>query len=233
MDTTGKKRGTAGRAAPTSRDRARVSALLADAGRTYAQQAGIRLADKPAPLWQLLVLANLISARIQASIAVTGAASLFAAGGRTPRGMAELTWDQRTSALVKGRYHHYADGTATRLGECADIVRDRYAGDLRKLAREADEQPARVRTLLQQFPGIGPAGAWAFCRDAQSVWPFLRPAMDQRVLSGAERVHLPTRTETLARTVPPERLDALADALVRVGLDRHMADRVLADDENR
>ena len=34
-------------------------ALLERYGRTYAEEAGIRLADKPAPLYQLLVLAAL------------------------------------------------------------------------------------------------------------------------------------------------------------------------------
>lgn len=37
--------------------------LLDEHGTTYAQQAGIDLADRPAPLFQLLVLANLLSAR--------------------------------------------------------------------------------------------------------------------------------------------------------------------------
>lgn len=41
----------------------RVDAILKRYGTTYAQQAGIRLADKPAPLYQLLVLATLLSAR--------------------------------------------------------------------------------------------------------------------------------------------------------------------------
>jgi hypothetical protein len=46
-----------------------VAELLQRFGRTYAQEAGIRLADQPAPLYQLLVLATLISARISADIA--------------------------------------------------------------------------------------------------------------------------------------------------------------------
>ena len=34
----------------------RVQELLRGYGRTYAQEAGIRLADQPSPLYQLLVL---------------------------------------------------------------------------------------------------------------------------------------------------------------------------------
>jgi len=54
----------------TARHDALVGALLDRYGETHAEQAGIRLADKPAPLFQLLVLALLLSARISASVAV-------------------------------------------------------------------------------------------------------------------------------------------------------------------
>jgi hypothetical protein len=56
-------------------------------GRTYADEAGIRLADQPAPLYQLLVLADLLSARISADVAVAAARELFAAGYRPPKVM--------------------------------------------------------------------------------------------------------------------------------------------------
>ena len=48
----------------------RVRELLDRYGRTYAGEAGIKLADRPAPLYQLHVLATLLSARISAGIAV-------------------------------------------------------------------------------------------------------------------------------------------------------------------
>ena len=43
-----------------------VRELLARHGRLYAEDAGIRLADRPGPLYQLLVLATLLSAPIGA-----------------------------------------------------------------------------------------------------------------------------------------------------------------------
>ncbi|MFD0884777.1 hypothetical protein ACFQ08_09480, partial [Streptosporangium algeriense] len=163
-----------------SQGRAAYEALVAQP--TYAERAGIRLADEPGPLWQVLVFSDLVSARIQADIAVTGARSLFEAGGDTPEGTAALSWQQRKDALVAGRYHHLADGTATRTGECADLVIQLYDGDLRHLAEAAGKRTGETRELLQRFPGIGPAGADAFCREAQAVWPFLRPFLDHRVM---------------------------------------------------
>ena len=51
-----------------SRDQV-LEELLAEHGRTYADQAGITLRDKPSPLYCLLVLATLSSAPISAASA--------------------------------------------------------------------------------------------------------------------------------------------------------------------
>jgi hypothetical protein len=53
-----------------------VGRLLDRYGRTYADQAGIRLLDEPGQLFQLLVLAQLLSARIGATVAVAAAGEL-------------------------------------------------------------------------------------------------------------------------------------------------------------
>src|SRR5439155_3712782 len=66
----------------------KLIAVLPDrSGRTYAEEAGIRLADRPAPLYQLLVLATLVSARSSGRVAVAAARELFRAGYRTPPAM--------------------------------------------------------------------------------------------------------------------------------------------------
>ncbi|MFJ8745129.1 endonuclease [Embleya sp. NPDC127516] len=205
-----------------------VGAVLAEAGTTYARQAGIRLTNKPAPLWRLLVLSNLISTRIKADIAVRAARELIDAGGGTPKGMGDLTWQQRVDALGRAHYVRYDEGTATRLGECADLARDRYAGDLRRLARDAGERRERVLELLREFPGIGPSGALIFCREAQEVWPFLRPVLDEKALAGATRVGLPETATALAELVDGDDLARFAAALVRIDLNRDLAAKVTA-----
>jgi hypothetical protein len=57
-----------------------VAAVLDRYGTTFAEDAGIALTDDPAPLFQLLVLAELLSARIGAGIAVATAVELRSAG---------------------------------------------------------------------------------------------------------------------------------------------------------
>ncbi|MDX3569748.1 hypothetical protein [Streptomyces sp. ID05-47C] len=97
-----------------------IEELVSSHGRTYAQEAGIRLKNTPQPLYRTLVLAHLLSARIRASTAVAAARALSDAGMRDPRGMAEATWQQRVDALGRGGYRRYDERTATQLGEAAD-----------------------------------------------------------------------------------------------------------------
>ncbi|WP_240134691.1 endonuclease [Streptomyces sp. MUM 178J] len=207
-------------------DSATVRALLDRHGRTYAEDAGIRLKDAPQPLYQLLVLAGLLSARIRATTAVAAARALFAAGMRTPRAMAEASRQQRVDALGEGGYRHYDERTAAQLGEGAELLLESYGGDLRRLRAQADGDPVALRGLLRRTPGIGPAGVSIFLREAQGVWSDLAPYLDGKALDGAERLGLPRDPEALAGLVPERELPALAAALVRAALDREVAEEV-------
>jgi hypothetical protein len=194
----------------------RVHELLEEHGRTFAAEAGLRLRDTPGPLYQLLVLGVLSSAPMRASVAVDAARELFAAGYRSPSKMLAASWQQRVDALGRAHYRRYDERTATALGQGAQLLLDRWHGDLRKLRAEAGRDPGRIRVLLQEVPRIGPIGAEIFCREAQGLWPELRPTFDERAAKGAEAVGLPTRPEQLADLVPAQELPRLAAALVRV-----------------
>jgi endonuclease III len=185
-------------------------------GRTYADEAGIRLVDEPAPLFQLLVLAQLLSARITGDIAVATAAELNHAGWTTPQGMREAPRSRVVAALGRGGYRRYDERTATQLREMATLVLDRYGGDLRRLAEEAEQDVDRAAALLQEVKGIGPTGAAVFLREAQSVWHWVRPYLDDRARAGARRVGLPEDERTLADLVPGADLARFAAGLVRI-----------------
>ena len=201
--------------------------LLSEAGHTYAEDAGITLKDQPAALFKLLVLANLLSTRINADIAVAAAHELFEAGGGTPRGLAKLDWRERVDALGRAHYVRYDESTSTRLGDMAEKVMEDYAGDLRRLPQKVGRDAERAREALQEFPGIGPVGADIFCREVQAVWPWLRPSFDAVALKGADRLGLPTDPKRLAELVSDRELARLASALVRVAKDKKLADRLV------
>jgi hypothetical protein len=199
----------------------KVDRLLEAAGQTYAAEAGIKLADKPAPLYRLLVLSVLLSARIQGKIAIAATRELAEFG--TPRRMADASWQQRVDALGRGHYVRYDESTATALGEGAQLLLDKYSGDLRKLRTDTVDE---VRDRLREIPRLGPVGVDIFCREAQQVWPELRPYLDDKALKGAERVGLPAKPAELAKLVAGDDLARLAAALVRVSRDKKLADRV-------
>jgi endonuclease III len=204
-----------------------VQVLLDRFGQTSAEQAGIRLADKPAPLYQLLVLATLLSARISADIPVAAAKELFAAGYRTPQRMQRASWQDRVNALGRAGYRRYDERTSTMLGDAAVLLLDRWHGDLRKLRDDADAEPKRIRELLTEFSGMGPVGADIFLREVQAVWPEVAPYLDGRVRQGAKKVGLPPSARDLSGLVDsPRDLARLSSALVRVSRGSRAADEV-------
>jgi hypothetical protein len=199
-------------------------AVLGRYGTTYAQQAAIELADAPEPLFRLLVLAELLSARIGAGIAVATAVELQKAGLTTPQKMLDSPRSVRVRALGRGGYRRYDERTATQLHQAASLVLDRYAGDLRRLADAAGDDVATAGALLREVEGIGPTGAAVFLREVQAVWPWVRPCLDDRARAGAARVGLPDDVETLAALVSAEELAPFAAGLVRIALSPRKSD---------
>ncbi|MGI8309365.1 endonuclease [Saccharopolyspora hattusasensis] len=198
-----------------------VQFLLDEAGTTYAAQAGISLANKPAPLYRLLVLSMLMSTRIRAELAVSAARELAEFG--TPQKMCDATWQQRVDALDRGHYARYDESTSTALGKGAQLLIDRYHGDLRRMRAKADGDIGLLQEKLTELPRLGPVGADIFCREVQLVWPELRPIFDKKALAGAEKLGLPTDPDRLAGLVEGHELARLAAALVRATLDRGLA----------
>jgi hypothetical protein len=201
-----------------------VRALVGSHGRTFAEEAGITLRDTPQPLYRLLVLALLLSARIRGSVAVATARELYEAGLRDPRRMAGADWQQRVDALGRGGYRRYDERTATQLGDGAELLTERWGGDLRRMRKEADGDTGRLRDLLQEVPGLGPAGADIFLREVQRVWPEVAPYLDRKALDGAARLGLPKDPDRLVRLAGDTEPAVLAAALVRAALDKDVAE---------
>lgn len=200
-----------------------VSALLADSGRTFADELNIHIEDNtPAPLFQLLVASLLFSARISSKIAVKGVSALFDQGWTTPRKMADSTWEERAKVLNQSGYALYDEKTSTMLSDTTDFLLENYDGDLRQLRKEAENEPAREHQMLTDFKGIGPMGANIFCREAQAAWSELYPFADDKVLNEADRLGLPQDRYELANLVSKKDFPRLVSAIMRVGLEsRH------------
>jgi endonuclease III len=211
-------------------DQDTARAVLDRYGSTYAAAAGIPLKDQPASLFRLLVLAQLLSARIGAEIAVATARELFASGWTTPQRMRDAARSSVIRALGRGGYRRYDERTATQLHDMARLVLDRYGGDLRRLAEDAEGDVGTAARLLQEVKGIGPTGAAVFLREVQAVWPWVRPYLDDRARAGAHRVGLPEEDRQLARLVAEDELARFAAGLVRVSLLPTRVDPLASDE---
>lgn len=200
-------------------ERAIASALLERHGRTFARELGIVLdRGTPSSLFRLLCAALLFSARIKAAIAVAAARALARQGWTTPRKLVAAPWSQRARILNEAGYARYDERTATMLGDTAQLLLDRYHGDLRELREEAERQPQRERRLLKEFSGLGDVGVDIFFREVQVIWDELAPFADRRALAGARWLRLPANAQSLARLVTQRDFPRLVTALVRVQL---------------
>lgn len=189
-----------------------LDALLERHGRTFADEAGIPLADKPSPLFQLLVLTSLLSANLDAHLGIRAMRGLRDAGLRTPQQLLDAGDEGRWQVLSDARYLR-KEQTARQLGQLAEQVLGRHGGDLRRL-READG----LDEALQDFTGIGEVGAAIFRREVQAVWPTVRPYADDRVRASAERLGLPHSVKGLTGLAGGDDLSLLGAALVRSDL---------------
>jgi endonuclease III len=221
-------RGTGkGRRMQRQHERKIARQLLDRFGRTYAEEAGIKLRNEPAPLFQLLFASLLMAARIPAASAARAARALRQAHLTTPEKMASATWQERVAVISNNGYRRFDESVAALLGRTAERLLNRYGGDLRLLRDEAEEQCSEERGLLQQFSGIGEVGADIFLREVQAVWPEAYPYVDRRVRSGARRLGLSEDPKHLSKLVSREHFVPLADALVRFDLTRGRAQELL------
>lgn len=198
---------------------ARVRILLDRYGETFAHEAGIRLEkNTPAPLFQLLYAAMLFSARIAARNASQATRALIHAGLTTPQKMLEATWQQRVDVITWHGYKRYDERTATMLGEAAELLVQRYNGDLRNLRALAQWNVHQEHALLTEFKGIGSVGADIFLREVQLVWDEVYPYADKKVLKAARKLGLGDSAAALSRWVSRADFARLTAALVRVDL---------------
>jgi hypothetical protein len=203
----------------------RVAALLEAGGETFAAEAGIDLADKPAPLYRLLVLAVLLSGRVQAKLGTRACRELVDAGFGSPERMRDAERDDVHEALSRAKFLS-KDQTTDALQQGAALVAERWHGDLRRMRAEADGDTAGLAGLLTEVPRLGPVGADIFTREVQLVWPEFRPHLDGKATAGAKAVGLPTDPAALAELVDGDDLARFSAALVRADLDDDVAEQV-------
>lgn len=197
----------------------RLDALLERHGRTFCGELSVDIAsNQPAALFQWLVASNLYSTRIGAKLATAGAKALFGDGLTTAQKLCDAGWRRRVNLLNGAGYARMDERYSTILGDMAEQVLERYAGDLRQLRSGADRQVGAEMDALQALKGIGPSGADIFRREAQSAWEEMAPFMDKKARTAAKALGLPGDAEAL-KDLAGDRFVTVVAALVRADLE--------------
>ncbi|MDP8931868.1 MAG: hypothetical protein M3O70_25680 [Actinomycetota bacterium] len=200
-----------------------IRELLDMHGRGFAGELGIRVTNNPARLFGLVCLGTLSQPGIDPRKAAGAARALFDHGWTTSQEFAASSEEERAEVLAEANYPGDVPKVARALGDSAEMVVQRYDGDLREVRSKADGDPERLRELLSQMPGMSSAALDVFLRDVQAIWQEIAPFADPRALAAAKNLELADSADELLELVRAggaEKLAWLVGALVLVDLEQ-------------
>ncbi|KAI4273020.1 MAG: hypothetical protein LQ337_004916 [Flavoplaca oasis] len=176
----------------------------------------------PENVLALVFNAMLTSARISHELAFKSVKCLIEAGYQDIKTLTGSTWEERTDVLTRGGYTRYREKTSTALGDLAQLVVEKYNGDLNHLLSKASSDPTRIRELIKEIKGIGNVGVDIFCNTVQGIWPCLAPFIDPRSMKTAKQCGIGDDVHVIWRTVEEdsESMCKLANALTKVRLEK-------------
>ncbi|PYI01895.1 hypothetical protein BO78DRAFT_411039 [Aspergillus sclerotiicarbonarius CBS 121057] len=111
--------------------------------------------------------------------------------------LGESSWEERTMVLKDGGYNRYREQGATNLGDLAELINEKYDGDLNNLLKKAHNDRDETRQLIKEIKGLGDLGADLFFNNVQSVWPSIAPFIDGRSLQTADKAGIGTDLDAI------------------------------------
>ena len=186
----------------------------------YSEEMAANIArDTPQELFHWLVGTILLSAWIDATLAVASARALREAGLHKIDAILAAPDAHPIEALTAGGYTRYREVTTGYLKDTAAWARDAYDGDLRRLRDEAGDADA-ILEALQGAKGLGPTGPAILVRATKLVWGARLSQSDGPALDAAKDLNLPRGADELADLAGSrERFVRLMAALTRAAID--------------
>ena len=198
-----------------------VQTLIREQGELYSEAMGADIEkNTPQELFHWLLGAILLSARISAGNAAEAGKGLRNEGLYKIDDILATPRVKRIRILNRNGYARYDNLGADYIRAAAELVDEKYDGDLRKLREEAGGDEDAARKLLKEIKGIGDAGADIFLREAQWPWEEFYPRLDGPAAKEANALGLPDDADRLAFLAGSrERHARLCAALTRAGLE--------------
>ena len=206
--------------------RARVArAAVTALGGRYSSRLGIDVDAGEAEVEQWFLAATLFGTRISTGVAERTFGVLEEAGLSRVAQARHIRWDDLVALLDEGGYARYDFRTATRLHELAEVIEERYGGQVSLIGRSFPRYP-QLCQALDVLPGWGPVTIQLFLRELRGAWAGAQPPLDRRAVAAARHLGLPARgtpqfdLRELARLASESGLDLrdLEGGLVRLAL---------------
>ncbi|KAF5859999.1 hypothetical protein ETB97_002138 [Aspergillus alliaceus] len=180
------------------------------------------LTASPDTLLAMVIDAMLKSRPISHDLTQRTIAKVVEAGYHDIHKLGNSSWEERTMILKDGGYNRYREQGATNLGELAELVDQKYDGDLNNLLEEAHHDREQVRELIKEIKGLGDLGADLFFNNVQSVWPSIAPFVDRRSLQTADQVGIGTDLDAIYADLKRDsmKMSRLANGLSTARLEK-------------
>jgi hypothetical protein len=169
---------------------ARVArAVVAALGGRYSSRLGIDVDAGDDEIERWFLAATLFGTRISAAVAERTFSVLDGVGLHRVAQARHISWEDLVELLDEGGYVRYDFRTATRLQELAEVISERYGGEVCEIGRSFPRY-LQLRQALDALPGWGPVTIQLFLRELRGVWPGAQPPLDQRAGSAARHLGL-------------------------------------------
>ncbi len=167
-----------------------IEQLLKEWGGRFSTELGINIdSGSPGEIFKWFLASILFGARIRQSAAMRTYREFEKRGVLTPDAILNTGWDGLVQILDAGGYARYDSKTATKLLGIAEMLNNRYGGDLNRLHEEASDS-GDLESRLMEFKGVGRVTVNIFLRELRDIWQKADPIPGDTVIIAARKLGL-------------------------------------------
>jgi endonuclease III len=167
-----------------------IMRLIEECGGRFSTELGIDIdSGNPGEIFKWFLASILFGARIKQSAAMQTYREFDKRGVLTPDAILRTGWDGLVQILDAGGYARYDFKTATKLLGIAEMLNNRYGGDLNRLHEEARD-PGDLESRLMEFKGVGGVTMNIFLRELRGTWQKADPQPGDSVIIAARKLGL-------------------------------------------
>lgn len=167
-----------------------IEQLMKEWGGRFSTELGINIdSGSPREIFKWFLASILFGARIRQSAAMQTYREFEKRGVLTPDAILKTGWNGLVQILDAGGYARYDFKTATKLLGIAEMLNNRYGGDLNRLHEEANDS-GDLESRLMEFKGAGEVTVNIFLRELRGIWQKADPLPGETVIIAARKLGL-------------------------------------------